>query len=450
MTTVADVDLSTWNRYPTSPRLRGSNPFGLLTATSLTRHAITWTFSESVTYGQYVNGDYWVLDEGAGITVNSVSPTPTGTGASYRNGSQVNPAVDDAHGLSGDANGFDELLAETYPLSLSGGDSLLSAKSSNVTGVDVTGTSISSSVARLSDCSVLTIVSSTPSANAFRPCYVNGTKTEYLTTDLDTSLLKNISLTSKPDASYLTTSARWFNRPWIDHFSGWQARFTHPLNNIPNYGREIGSVISQAAVLLNLDYTATEKQELLYDFIQVGIDIYGMTEIGRTWGADGGHENGRKSALLFAGLLLDSAPMKAALGTATWSEDTQCYVGATASLNAGQSFVSYWGTLYGATGYYEAGCTGTGSKTRAPIALDDDACEDYRNCCTSHTWVGQAIAVKVMEQEVLWNDEKFFQYVDRWMDYGLDARVADGGVFLADTAAATWIEDLFDQERGNY
>ena len=29
MTTVADVDLSTWNRYATSPRLRGSNPFGL-------------------------------------------------------------------------------------------------------------------------------------------------------------------------------------------------------------------------------------------------------------------------------------------------------------------------------------------------------------------------------------------------------------------------------------
>ena len=28
MTTVADVDLSTWNRYPTSPRLRGSGPFG--------------------------------------------------------------------------------------------------------------------------------------------------------------------------------------------------------------------------------------------------------------------------------------------------------------------------------------------------------------------------------------------------------------------------------------
>ena len=29
MTTVADVDLSTWNRYATSPRLRGSDPFGV-------------------------------------------------------------------------------------------------------------------------------------------------------------------------------------------------------------------------------------------------------------------------------------------------------------------------------------------------------------------------------------------------------------------------------------
>lgn len=56
------------------------------TATTLTRHGITWTFSASVTYGTYANGDYWVQGP---VTVTAISPTPVATVAA--NGSMLDP-----------------------------------------------------------------------------------------------------------------------------------------------------------------------------------------------------------------------------------------------------------------------------------------------------------------------------------------------------------------------
>ena len=450
MTTVADADLTTWNRYATSPKYRGSNPFGLLTATSLTRHAITWTFSEAVTYGQYVNGDYWVLDSGSGITVNSVSPSPTGTGTSYRNGSMVNPASASTQGLTGYGYSFDAATTASYPLALTGGDSVVSTESTvdDADGTDVRGHTVNNVHIRVSDASVLTVVSSVPSANAFRPCYVNGTKTEYLTTDMDTSLLGTTALATKPDTAYVDNVATWFARPWLDFKSGWTMRQLHPLNNMPNYGTNMGNAVSEAATLLTLDYSASEKQELLYNFIQFGIDLYGMTQIGTSWIAAGGQGQGRYFPLMLASILFSDAGMETALSTSEFSETTQTYVGVTPSANAGQDFVAYFGTLHGAGSYYENGCTGTGDKDKAPLAKNGDAC-GYLTCCTSWTWVGQVMVSYIMGQKAAWNDDNFFAYVDRWMGEGLDPQTKSGSILAGDTSAY-YITDLWNQERGNY
>jgi hypothetical protein len=42
--------------------------------------------------------------------------------------------------------------------------------------------------------------------------------------------------------------------------------------------------------------------------------------------------------------------------------------------------------------------------------------ENYRRCCTSNAWVGQALAARIMHVEKVWNHDAFFDYVDRWMD----------------------------------
>ena len=41
--------------------------------------------------------------------------------------------------------------------------------------------------------------------------------------------------------------------------------------------------------------------------------------------------------------------------------------------------------------------------------------ESYRRCCTSLSWVGQALALRILHGEEAWHHPAFFDYVDRWM-----------------------------------
>jgi hypothetical protein len=75
-----------------------------------------------------------------------------------------------------------------------------------------------------------------------------------------------------------------------------------------NYGREICGDVSNAAMLLMCN-TYTDK--LLINYIQVGIDLYGILKSGGGFYADGGHMAGRKWPILFAGMMLDDAEMQA-------------------------------------------------------------------------------------------------------------------------------------------
>ena len=44
--------------------------------------------------------------------------------------------------------------------------------------------------------------------------------------------------------------------------------------------------------------------------------------------------------------------------------------------------------------------------------------ERYQHCCTSQPWKGEALAMHLMpEMKVLW-EVKFFDYVDRWVNFG--------------------------------
>lgn len=81
------------------------------TGSSITQHGVTFTFDTTYTYGQYVNGDYWVLGP---ITINSITPTFNG----YSNGMMVNPTVSgDDHGFQAGCyqDGFDANLNESLP-----------------------------------------------------------------------------------------------------------------------------------------------------------------------------------------------------------------------------------------------------------------------------------------------------------------------------------------------
>jgi hypothetical protein len=414
-----------------------------LAATSVTKNGITWNFVKDYQVGQYINGDYWVLDSGSGVQVSSVSPAPSGSS----NGSVINPAGGSSQGYDGRIDGYDSSLRVSFPRTLTAGQSLVSTKSRSATANanDMTGAQVQPAHCYIDRAAVLTVVSSVPNANSFRPPYVGSSKPTYLASSLNRSLLLKLPLSAKPSASYVTEVAGYFKEVWLDHKPGWNCRMMHPFYNMPDYGRDIGIATSRAACLLLLDYTDAQLEPLLINFVQTGIDLYHMSLLSNNWYGDGGHGNGRKWPILFAGIMLNNNAMKSP--TCNFGEDDQTYYGTTSSRNSGQTNVAYWGRNCSSS--YTASCSGSGTKDCKPSGSNADGCQDYRNCCTSYTWVGQALAVQLMGAEGIWNHGAFFDYVDRWMGYGNDSRVGSGDWIQPGETSTAFISSMWNQYRSS-
>ena len=294
-------------------------------ATSVAQFGITWTFDTDYTVGQYANGDYYVVAP-SGLTITDISPASevvasrencdnggTGLGTystnSTINGSMVNPlASDGKHGFDSSATGY--LLAYNYglpggatlnsgnPLVLAAGSSLVTSTSYSLAGRRPTNTTAA----------VLTVVASAPAANSFRPPYMGTDKSgTWNVSDIDyTPLGSHPSVTGEP--SSLTSSENDFERPWIEVLTGSPGRYIHPSGNMPDYGADMSEKVTKAAILLTTDCSDAEKETLAIRLIQYGIDVYGAATTGAVWDANGGHNMGRKLALLFAAkMLVDSA-----------------------------------------------------------------------------------------------------------------------------------------------
>ncbi|HBG28072.1 MAG TPA: hypothetical protein DDX75_13365 [Phycisphaerales bacterium] len=393
------------------------------------RNGIRWTFEDERRIGQFCNGDYWAL--GPYVEINDVSPACFGAGNEFRNGSMLNPTGHDYQGYDGRVVGFVQLLNVGFPAVLEGINSLVSAASITDQNswkctdgyYDISDYCVhygpSEFHSYLYSAAVLTSVSYCPMRDVFRPGYSGIEKKFFTKNSLKKELLPRLPLATRPSAGYLKGITKEFQNVWVDHMNGdeWPRRI-HPLRNMPNFGREIGTEVSEAACLLMLDYSDEELEPLLVNFVQTGIDFYYLSENGRTWGNGGGHDNGRKWPIIFAGIMLDADEMKnvAQTGRIIGSEDSQTYHGQTKAL---------WGR--NCVSPYTETCSGTlGAKDcRDPQGIKD-GCPEYRNCCTSKAWIGEAIAIKLMGVEDLWGHDAFFDYVERWYD----ADVPEGGEVL--------------------
>ncbi len=421
-------------------QLRTNDPLGNLPASGLvseiTTRNITWTFAAPVQAGTFINGDPWIIGN---ATISSVTPGRSGSGSGLRNGSVVNPTGGRQQGYDGRIpNTLNESLTAFFPLAVSAGQSIVSTGARDPAvaitngdqysrvpdGINVNTTA---TVQVLKDCEVLTVLGSIPPADAFRPPFAGTAKPMHRQSEMNLTLLSSNSLVGgKPDLDYVAIVAGLMDKPWMDSVSGWESWEMHPSNNMSGYGQGVGDTTSLAALLLCLDYSDAEKLVLATNLVQVGIDLHGMALNGTQWWSDGGHGQGRKVPIIMAGILLNDAALKAHPGS--YSEELQTFYGVTPSANqgtTGQEFVAFWGDT-SADGYYQTGCTdATGfSKTGRPSGLNDDACCDYRNCCSSHTWVGTMLAMLMTTgAKAAWDDQKFFDYVDRWMDFGLDPQV---------------------------
>lgn len=402
---------------------------------SVSQYGITWTFDKPARAGQFVNGDWYVVGP---VVVVEIAPQPLygseipkreldrmdkerPENQRVRNGFMLNPPAEMKVAYdSGVRNWFDPALIQKLPVAMQPGDSLVSTISmpknlvlhAQLRNKIERGVDDSSPIRTAA---VLTCVDKPQPADAFRPAFCDRRQKIYLARDLRRELLPAAAAAeSVPD---LRRYVRFTQRPWVGTgFFG----FEEPVENMPQYGLEYGRVAGISALLLCTDLAPRQKERLLVNLVQVGIDVGGMVRAGHPgWTGWGGHGSGRKLPIVLAGLLLgddELARINASFPKASFGEDEQtaygdCWTGAKVVF-AGHSGID------AATGAGRLRGSGWGPYEHLPPAQWKDGqntSESYRRCCTSVGWVAQALALRLMHAEKTWGHDAFFDYVDRWM-----------------------------------
>lgn len=401
------------------------------TASSVTKDGITWTFSHRVPVGKFVTGDYYVVGP---VTITAINPAPT-TSSPYLNGSVLDLPV--ANGKSGfdsrlndgtdESWWFDASLRSYPPITLKPGDSLVSSISlAQIHSVPEVMRATDMSASPVQTVSVLTVVSAEPSADAFRPSYCDRGQTIYHSDSLQRNLLPSLARPNPANTPTLAQFEAWYRRPWIDTNA---FLFDAPAAYMPSYGQHIAFADSYASLLLMLNFPPDQKVNLTNYFVQYGIDLYGCLRAGYGWPAFGGHRSGRKLPIVFAAMLLNDPAMKN-VSTAypnKFGEDMQTIyinqIPPTDTLQqAWQGATVIYGGHYGVLNNGQPVSTGLYGpyEQLQPTSwqlLDrnEQLGESYRRCCTSVSWVGEALVVHILHGESVWNYPAFFDYVDRWM-----------------------------------
>jgi hypothetical protein len=392
-------------------------PRELTAADVVSQHGITWKFENQVGVGRFVNGDYYVVGP---VTIVSITPRPE----NGRNGSVLNlPPANARSGFDDRVAGgrFDPKLPVTLPVSLKPGDALVSSISvRQMRELPAPLRPADRAHSPVRSVAVLTCLAEPVPADAFRPSYCDRDQRIYRARNLRRELLPKLPrVEGPPDEAGWVTKAdpeEWadrFQRPWIDTCA---FNFDVPAEYMPHYGREVGRAVGIASLVLMCDFSSEQKERLLVNFVQYGIDLLGIVRAGHGGGrAHGGHGSGRKWPLVFAGLMLGDEEIQ------TFQTRYKARFGEDMQTMHGQG----WN---GAKALYAGHVGAEGSKSERgwgayehlpPAQWPSMLGENYRRCCTSNAWVAQvaqALAARIMHAEKLWNHDAFFDYVDRWME----------------------------------
>lgn len=306
-------------RYLLSLLLTSSILFGA-TASSVTDGPITWTFDTTYTVGQFVCGEWWVKDEGSGVTINSITRPYA---QSNRDGTTIDPGQ-----ASGLQQGWDDRAQ-------GGGTHFSYNSNTNIANslpytVNVVSDPISvcSALSRESSNNrcvilehrVLTVLTNEPASTDFRPAYAPGAKTIYSATGLQTNLIPNLTAIG---GEYTYTQMTNCVGPsvYMD-FQQWswsveQYRAKNALNvdggeSSSYYAAPRGSYHGAYLSMLAHDagLSGAQKDFLAKRMVQRGIDFYGNVLAGGYNGYIGGTMGvGALTPIMFAGLMLNDTNM---------------------------------------------------------------------------------------------------------------------------------------------
>ena len=453
---------------------------------TVTQYGITWTFDRAVPVGRFVTGDWYVVGP---VTVVAIDPKPLlgddartdedrerADGKYARNGLVLNLPLNARAGFDSRdshasrvprANRYDPDQFRSPPVALKPGDCLLSSISVEKVGVMpvMLEGARRQSASPVRTVAALTCLAQPVPADAFRPSYGDRSQKIYLARNLRRDLLPRLARSKagvgrrKDDVVHRVNLSRWdvtelanwqrvFQRPWIDTVLD---QLLNPVENMPNYGANIGRAAGIATLLLCCDYAPQEKEPVLLAVVQVGVDLWGLVRAGHAgWPALGGHGIGRKWIIVFSGLMLGDADMQ---------QPAKKYPGA----RFGEDMQTAYGPCWTGARVVYAGHTGKEGHPRhegwgayehlPPEKWISQTGESYRRCCTAIAWVGQALAIRVLHAEKAWDHPAFLDYCDRWM-YEDDAehvkriKEARGWDFSAEWALQrqtwdVWVNDMW-------
>jgi len=284
-------------------------------SSTLTRRNVTLTFSGAVNVRQSVLGDWFI--EGP-VTINAISPSPTGTGVNARNGCMVNPSDKWKQGYDGrfnQAGGVAYSDADNWgiglPKTLNPGESLVVSISRNP---ELTFEGLGSNPRGMAECEVFHCVSTLPGTNAFLPAFCGTSKTIWTTDDVNYGLLGLISPPFDP-----TTGSHKFD--FIDTKQGLLGTdidhvakiWTDASGLVPDSWQEWypayrGGNYNRMAMYTLCNFS--DRNTLANRLIQRGIFLYGATgQTNWSWRGGAGFAVSRLMPILYAGKLLNSTAM---------------------------------------------------------------------------------------------------------------------------------------------
>lgn len=404
----------------------------LPTLDRITQYGITWTFDRQVPVGRFITGDYYVVGP---VKVTMIDPKPlrgnevkdvatsgmmNEKGLSKtltRHGSILNYPADQHCGFDSRMNRtcYDDKMFTPLPITMNPGDSLVSSISYDHAFIGQVGSGNYTDDDRMVKvAAVLTCLEKPVPADAFRPSFCDTAHSKiYLARDLHRELLYKLPV---PEPSpNLEGSIRQYARPWIDLS---MYGYANPARNLPRYGQDITVSTSTVTMMLHLDYPTEQKEKLLVNFVQRGIDLLGAIRGGYPgWQGHGGYGQGRKWALIFTGLML--------------GEDQMMQPHKYYKVYFGEDQDTHWGRGWNGANvvfishplYY-----GESEELLHPTQWAQTRNESYRKENSSAWWAGECLSAYLMRAEDLWGHPPFFAYVERWMrdDFLRDTHESSG------------------------
>ncbi len=377
---------------------------------------ITFTFDKAYHCGKFANGDWWVSgNDSNGVIITNITPELS----DGRNGAEVNPSNNNKQGFDKRISGYDVSLNINLPIQIKSTSSVIKTAS------------ISSNKGYCRPClqfaAVLTIVKK-PLKNSkeiMRPGYFGKAKEFFI---ISQNMIEKLPKFSSRCCSYAKRNdfKRISNRyqgVQLDHLIDWYGRKMHPTDNMPDYGASIATDNASSLLrfmLSDFNINNNVHQSALINYLQMAIDIKSMADNGVIWFAAAGHSNGRKLPLIAASILLSKPSFIKSIQSSVFSEDQQVYYSPAAKkVLFGKQCTDrqYWQTIR----------TGKGQRTcRDPYGYIDGGGHEiggaYQTCCTAKPWKYTALAIHLLDAKKMWGNDIFFDYVDRWVNYGVWAK----------------------------